>query len=153
LRYDFTVPAGWVRAPFPPPQRGIYLRAPVEKPGPESASILLCDPVVSAGSLEDQLAAFVKDACRGVKVVKQGKPARAGSRAFPGLAVTVQAQVAPAGGKAREEVRVFALLDGGTHRLPVGFVGGAKALAAHQGALDALLASIEPLVVGSVWVD
>jgi hypothetical protein len=145
MRYAFTAPEGWLRTPFPPPQKGIYLRAPIAKPGPESASILLLDAVVPDGSIEDHLGAFVKGASDGVKVLKQGKPARFQAVTLSGMCVSVQVQVNPPGGKPREESRAFAMVDAGHLRLPISFVGAAKALSAHQKIWDALLASIRPL--------
>jgi hypothetical protein len=143
MRYAFVAPPGWARAPFPPPQIGVYLRAPVA-PGPDSASILLFDGVAAAGTLSDHLDAFVSQSTEGLKAKAQ-KPAAVKSAAYPGLAVQLTTQVTGATGKSRDEVRVYVLFDAGGTRLPVAFVGGPKALAAHQKAFDALLASIAPL--------
>jgi hypothetical protein len=143
VRYAFVAPAGWARAPFPPPQIGVYLRAPVA-PGADSASILLFDSVAAAGTLADQLEAFVSQSTEGLKAKAQ-KPAPVKSAAYQGLAVQLTTSVTGANGKSRDEVRVYAMFDAGAARLPIAFVGGAKALAAHQKALDALLASVTPL--------
>jgi len=140
MRYAFTVPDGWSRSPFPPPQQGIYLRAPVTTPSPEGASILLLDAVAPAGSLEDHLMAMVKQGCEGARIVKQGKPAPVTTAGYRGLRVQVSAQAAGV-----EEIRVFVLIDAGDERLPLAFVGGEKSLPMHQEALDAVIASIGPL--------
>jgi hypothetical protein len=143
MRYAFVAPPGWTRAPFPPPQVGVYLRAPVA-PGPESASILLFDSVMATGTLAEHLDAFVSQSTEGLKAKAQ-KPAPVKSVAFAGLAVQLTTQVTGANGKSRDEVRSYVLFDAGRVRLPVAFVGGAKAMAAHQKAFDALLASVAPL--------
>jgi hypothetical protein len=143
MRYAFDTPKGWSRSPFPPPQRGVYLRAPVSTPSPEGASILLFDAVAAAGSMEEHLAAVVKQGCEGAKVVKSGKPASLRTAAFPALAVTVQTQVG-SGRAAREETRVFVLVDAGAERLPVAFIGGPRS-STYRATFDALVASIAPL--------
>src|SRR5262245_11800002 len=111
MKYSFTSPAGWIRAPFPPPQRGVYLRAPIEKPGPESASILLFDAVLPKGPLDEQLVAIMRDACEGARILKQRKPTQVNSVAFPGMSATVQLQVTTPSANAREEWRIFVLMD------------------------------------------
>lgn len=155
MRYAFTPPSGWLRAAFPPPQRGIYLRAPVKGPAPDSASILLFEEIGPVGTLEQQLAQMAEDSCAGLKVGKAGKPAPARTRSFRALAQQV-AVVVP-GPPKRDEVRVFVLVDCGATRLPIAFVGGAKSLPAHQAALDGLLASIGELEVApglyTRWVE
>ena len=155
MRYTFTPPPDWLRAPFPPPQRGIYLRAPVAAPSPESASILLFEEVAPAGTLEQQLATFVQEACAGVKVTKSAKPAPVWTRSFPALAQSVT--VAVPGPPKRDELRVFFLVEGGGERLPVAFIGGPRSLPAHQATLDALIASIGELQIApglyTRWVE
>ncbi len=148
MRYSFTPPDGWSRSPFPPPQRGVYLRAPIASPSPESASILLFEAVAPTGSLEEQLAAFAKESCAGFKVAKAGKPHPVKTRSFPAVGVELVVDV-PTGGKpaTREEHRVFVLVATDTERLPIAFVGGAKSLPLHQKALDGLLGSIGHLVL------
>ncbi|HKA87465.1 MAG TPA: hypothetical protein VKE22_07350 [Haliangiales bacterium] len=143
MRYAFTAPPTWARAAFPPPQIGVYLRAPVA-PGPESASILLFDSVLPAETLAEHLDAFVVQSTEGLKVKAQ-KPVAVKSAAFPGLMVQLTTQVTGAGGKSREEARLYVLLDAGRVRLPLAFVGGAKALAAHQKTFEAVLQSVAPL--------
>jgi hypothetical protein len=147
MRYAFTPPAGWSRAPFPPPQRGIYLRAPVPSPSAESASILLFEEVAPAGSLEQQLGKIVDDSCQGVKVGKTGKPTPVKTRSFPALAQSLSVTVA--GPPKHDELRVFVLVEVGGTRLPIAFIGGAKSLPAHQAALDGLLASIGELQIAA----
>jgi hypothetical protein len=140
MRYAFTVPQGWSRSPFPPPQQGIYLRAPVSTPSPEGASILLLDAVAPAGTLEEHLQQVVAHGCEGGRIRKSEKPVAVASKAYRGLATRVAVD---AGG--REEIRLFALLDAGAERLPLAFVGGTRSLPLHQAAWDALLASVGPL--------
>jgi hypothetical protein len=156
MRYSFEPPPGWIRAPFPPPQRGIYLRAPIPTPSAESASILLFEAVTPAGSLEAQLGALVQQACEGAKSSKVGKVAPVRTRSFPALGVPATLQV-PTDGRAREEQRFFALVDTVTERLPVIFVGGAKSLPFHQKTLDALIGSIGHLLLEASfymrWVE
>lgn len=157
MRYSFTTPPGWSRSPFPPPQRGVYLRAPTPTPSPEGASILLFDAVAAHGSLEDHLAEIVSEGCEGLKVVKQGKPV-ALKTTFPTLMVSITVTVpASQGTRARDEQRIFALVDAGSERLPVAFIGGAKSLPMYQGALESLLGSIGPLAVHAElyrrWVE
>jgi hypothetical protein len=146
MRYSFAPPEGWSRSPFPPPQRGVYLRAPVPLASPDSASILLFEALAPQGTLEEQLAAMVKQGCEGVKVAKSGKPEAKKTRSFKAIGVQVVVEV-PAEKRTREEQRVFVLVETGEDRLPVAFVGGAKALATHQKAFDALLGSIGHLLV------
>ena len=140
MRYAYTVPAGWSRSPFPPPQQGIYLRAPVSTPSPEGASILLLDAVAPAGSLEEHLMAMVKQGCDGARIVKTGKPSPVTTAGYRGVRIQVSAEA-----EGREEIRVFVLVDAGQERLPLAFVGGAKSLPMHQEALDGVIASIGPL--------
>lgn len=149
MRYTFMPPPGWSRVPFPPPHVGVYLRAPVP-PGPDSASILLFDAVVAAGSLADHLDAFVKQLTEGVKTKVQ-KPASLRSAAYGGLWVQLTAQVTGANGKSREEGRAYVLFDAGQERLPIAFVGGPKALASHQKTFDALLQSVGPLDTAGLY--
>ena len=144
MRYAFDTPKGWSRSPFPPPQRGVYLRAPVSTPSPEGASILLFDAVAPAGSMEEHLAAIVKQGCEGAKVMKSGKPAPLRTAAYRAQSVTLQAQVG-SGRAAREEVRIFVLVDTGAERLPVAYIGGVKSVPVYKAAFDALVASIAPL--------
>ncbi len=154
MRYAFTAPPGWARAAFPPPQIGVYLRAPVA-PGPESASILLFDSVLAAGTLAEHLDAFVTQSTEGLKVKAQ-KPVPVKGAAFQGLLVQLTTQVTGANGKSRDEARMYALLDAGRVRLPVAFVGGAKALAAHHKAFDAVLQSVGPLdtsTLNQAWAE
>src|SRR6266508_450967 len=141
MTYSFATPQGWSRSPFPPPQRGVYLRAPVVTPSPEAASILLFDAVAAAGTMDEHLASFVKQGCESAKIAKHGKPGAFKTRAFSGVAQSLVVQV-PA--PMKEEVRIFYLVDCGSERLPVAFVGGSKALAKHQASLDALIQSIGP---------
>jgi hypothetical protein len=156
MRYSFEPPAGWLRAPFPPPQRGIYLRAPIATPSAESASILLFEALAPAGSLEEQLGALVKQACDGAKSAKVGKTAPVKTRSFPALGAPATLTV-PTDGRAREEQRYFALVETPVERLPVIFVGGVKSLPLHQRALDGLLGSIGHLLLESAfynrWVE
>jgi hypothetical protein len=141
MRYAYTVPAGWSRSPFPPPQQGIYLRAPVSTPSPEGASILLLDAVAPAGSLEDHLQAMVEQGCEGARIMRTGKPSPVTTTAgYRGLRVQLTAR-----SEGREEIRVFVLVDAGPERLPLAFVGGARSLPLHEAALDGLIASIGPL--------
>jgi hypothetical protein len=155
MRYAFTPPPGWLRAPFPPPQRGIYLRAPVAAPAPESASILLFEDIGPVGTLEQQLAQMVEESCAGLKVGKTSKPAPVRTKSFRALAQSV-AVVVP-GPPKRDELRVFVLVEGSGARLPIAFIGGARALPAHQAALDGLLSSIGELEVApglyTRWVE
>jgi hypothetical protein len=155
MRYAFETPRGWSRSPFPPPQRGVYLRAPVSTPSPEGASILLFDAVAPSGTMEEQLAGLVKQGCEGAKVGKGTKPAPVKTRGFPALSVTVHTQVG-AGRGAREETRIFVLVDAGSERLPVAFIGGPKSTA-YREAFDALVASIGPLALApelySRWAE
>jgi hypothetical protein len=144
MRYSFATPRGWSRSPFPPPQRGVYLRAPVSTPSPEGASILLFDAVAPQGTLEEHLSILVKEGTEGAKVGKTGKPSPIRTTHYAGLAVTVTVSVT-SGGRARDEIRVFALVDAGGDRLPIALVGGAKALPRHQEAWEGVLASIGPL--------
>lgn len=148
MRYSFTTPPGWSRSPFPPPQRGVYLRAPVSTPSPEGASILLFDAVAAQGTLDEHLASVAKEGCEGAKIGKSSKPAPVKAGPYQGLTVTVSVQV-QAEGRARDEVRIFALLDAGADRLPLAFVGGAKSLPVHQEAWESLLASVGPLEAAS----
>jgi len=149
MRYTFVPPPGWARAPFPPPQIGVYLRAPVP-PGPDSASILLFDAVLPAGALADHLEAFVKQSTDGLKTKVQ-KPAVLRSVAFSGLWVQLTAQVTGQSGKSREEARAYVLFEAGRERLPIAFVGGPKSLASHQKVFDALLQSVGPLDTAALY--
>jgi hypothetical protein len=144
MRFAFAPPPGWTRAPFPPPQRGVYLRAPITNPSAESASILLFEEVGPVGTLEQQLAALVEEGCQGAKAGRPSKPTPVRTRGFPALAQSVA--LAVPGPPKHDEIRVFVLVDCGAERLPIVFVGGAKALPAHQAALDGLIGSIGPLV-------
>jgi hypothetical protein len=146
MKYTFTTPPGWSRSPFPPPQRGVYLRAPVATASADSASILLFDAVAPAGSLDEQLAEIVKQSCDGAKITRQEKPAPVKTVGYAGIHVSASVQV-PGAGRGRDELRVFYLIDAGTERLPVAFIGGPRALPAHQAALDTLVGSIGPLVL------
>ena len=145
MRYAFTPPRDWLRAPFPPPQRGIYLRAPLAAPSAESASILLFEEVVPVGTLEQQLARFVEEGCAGAKMGKASKPAPVRTRSFPALAQSLNVSVP--GPPKRDELRVFILVECGGERLPLAFIGGPKSLPAHQATLDALVASIGDLQI------
>jgi hypothetical protein len=151
MRVRFTAPSGWIRQAFPPPQRGVYLRAPVAPGSSDSASILLLDAVVASGKLEEQLAAFVDDGCRDGAMGSKGKAAPFRSKAGPGLSIQVAVKVPSAGKK--EEQRVFAVVDAGERRLPLVFLGAPKAARA---AFDELLGSIEPMPAQDepflVWV-
>jgi hypothetical protein len=149
MRYNFVSPPGWARAPFPPPQIGVYLRAPVP-PGPDSASILLFDAVLPIGSLADHLEAFVKQSTDGIKAKVQ-KPAALKSAAFGGLWVQVTAQVTGANGKSREEARAYVLFEAGRERLPIAFVGGSKSLASHKKVFDSLLQSVGPIDTAALY--
>jgi hypothetical protein len=159
MKYTFITPPGWSRSPFPAPQRGVYLRAPVANPSAESASILLFDAVAPAGSLEDHLADVVQQSCEGGKITKQGKPAKVKTAGFSGLTVTVTVQVPSSGGGrgTRDELRAFYLIEAGSERLPVVFIGGTKSLPLHQGALETLVLSIGPLLLApelySRWTE
>ena len=146
MRYTFTPPPGWSRAPFPPPQRGVYLRAPVPTPAADSASILLFEEVTPIGTLEQQLAQIVQEGCQPGKITKSGKPAPVKTRSFPALSQSVAVTV-PGSPRARDELRVFVLVEGGSERLPVMFIGGPKSLPAHQAALEALIASITTIQI------
>jgi hypothetical protein len=141
MRYSFIPPARWSRSPFPPPQRGVYLRAPVATPSAESASILLFEALAPVGTLEDHLAAMVKETCAGLKVGKSGKPEPKKTRSFRALAQSLSLQV-PATPKPRDELRVLVLVEADDERLPVAFIGASKSLPVHQAALDDLIASI-----------
>ncbi len=143
MRYAFDTPTGWSRSPFPPPQRGVYLRAPVSTPSEESASLLLFDALAPAGTLEEQLEALVKQGSDGVKLERSGRPSPVRTAAYPGLSLSLSVQVD--GAPARDELRVFILIDAGSERLPVAFIGGPRSLPLPQPALDAVLASIGPL--------
>jgi hypothetical protein len=145
MRYAFTTPPGWSRSPFPPPQRGVYLRAPVATPSPEGASILLFDAVAPAGTLEEQLAEIAQQSCEGAKITRRGQPAPVKTAGFGG--VTVSVGVEPPEGGREGELRIFFLIDAGSERLPVVFIGGARALPRHQEALDLLIGSIAPLTL------
>jgi hypothetical protein len=149
MRYTFVAPPGWARAPFPPPHIGVYLRAPVP-PGPDSASILLLDAVLPAGSLADHLEAFVKQSTDGIKTKVQ-KPTALKSAAFSGLWVQLTAQVTGANGKSREEGRAYVLFEAGRERLPIAFVGGSRSLASHQKVLAALLQSVGPVDASALY--
>ncbi len=155
MRYAFDTPTGWSRSPFPAPQRGVYLRAAVSPPSEESASILLFDVVAPAGTLEEQLEALVAQGIDGVKLEKRGRPSPLRTAAYPGLSLSVSVQVT--GAPARHELRVFILVDAGSERLPVAFIGGPRSLPLHQAALDQVLASIGPLDPGSElygsWIE
>jgi hypothetical protein len=157
MRYAFTTPKGWSRSPFPPPQRGVYLRAPVSTPSPESASILLFDVVAPAGTMEEHLAQLVKQGCEGAKVVKTSKPAAIKTVSFPGLTMTAQVQVPGAGRSSREEIRIFTLVDAGADRLPVAFIGGPRSMPMHKEPFETLIRSISPLSLApelySRWAD
>src|SRR5437762_2982490 len=139
MKYSFNTPQGWSRSPFPPPQRGVYLRAPVPTPSPDGASILLFDAVGAVGTLEEHLASFMKQGCEAAKVGKVGKPTPFRTRAFSGLSVSVAVGV-PA--PVKDEIRIFYLVDCGAERLPIAYVGGSKSLPKHQPALDDLVQSI-----------
>jgi hypothetical protein len=134
----------------------VYLRSPGSSPSPESASILLFDAVAPAGTLEEQLVALVKQSCDGAKVTKQGKPVAVKTVGFSGLTISVTLQV-PGDRRARDELRVFTLVDAGNERLPVAFIGGGKSLPSHQHALDEMITSIGPLVLAPElyrrWVE
>ncbi len=159
MRYSFTTPAGWSRSPFPPPQRGVYLRAPSDTPSPEGASVLLFDAVAPAGSLEEHLQTIIEHTCEstpGLKITKRGKPAPIETTGYTGLSIALTVQI-PEGRRTRDELRVYYLIEAGDERLPVTFVGGPKSLGAHQQALDTLISSIGPLVLAPElyrrWVE
>jgi len=156
MKYAFTPPSGWSRSPFPPPQRGVYLRAPIPAPSPESASILLFEAVAPAGTLEEQLVTLAKQGCDGVKIAKSGKPAAVKTRSFAASAMSMVVEV-PTEKKPREELRVFVLVQTDGDRLPVAFIGGARSLPVHQKAFDDLLGSIGDLVLEPTfytrWVE
>jgi hypothetical protein len=153
MRYAFAPPDGWTRSPFPPPQRGVYLRAPVPAPSAESASILLFEAVTASGTLEEQLAAFAKQGCEGAKVTKTGKPQALRTRSFPAATLALSVEIS----RGRDELRTFFLVDAAAERLPLAFIGGARSLPLYKPALDELVASIGDLVLDSHfysrWVE
>ena len=150
MRFTFNSPPGWSRSPFPPPQRGVYLRSPTNTPSPESASILLFDAVAADGTLEEHLTALVKQSCDGLKIGKTGKPVAVNAHSYRGLSITLTLSVPPAGGgRARDEIRVYILIDAGHERLPITFIGGARSLPQHQAALDSLVGSVSALNLGA----
>jgi hypothetical protein len=156
MRVRFTAPSGWIRQAFPPPQRGVYLRAPVAAGSADSASILLLDAVVANGKLEEQLGSFVDDGCRDGTPGGKGKAAPFKSKAGPGASIAVTVKFGSGGffkGAAREEQRIFAVVDAGERRLPLVFLGAPKA---PRAPFDALLGSIEPMPAQDelflVWV-
>ena len=89
---------------------------------------------------------MVKQGCDGLKVAKAGKPEARKTRSFKAVGVQVVVEV-PVERKTREEQRVFVLVETGQDRLPVAFVGGPRAVAAHQKAFEDLVGSIGHLQV------
>jgi hypothetical protein len=148
MRYDFVPPTGWTRHPFPPPGRGIYLRAPQQrgagKAAPDAASILLFDAVLPEGTMEKQLEAFVTRGCEGTKSAKPGRPQAVQAGSLPALRTDVTCQVV-VDGKTMEETRCFVLVDAGQHRLPLTYLATSKAPSTFAQAFTALLSTIAPL--------
>jgi hypothetical protein len=145
-RYGFEAPPGWVRRPFPPPQRGVYLTAP---PGTPRAAILLMEPIAPHGDVLAQLETVVDKGCAGTRVVER-VAARPIGRAAAGAgldgAFAVTRVVMTFESRARDEARCFALLEGLLERLPIVYLSDASALPTHRGALEQVLTSIQVLV-------
>jgi len=141
-RYHVEVPEGWIRRPFPPPQRGIYVTSP---PGTARLSVLLTDPLVPVGTLESQVTAIASQGCADVQVLEESRPFPL--RAAPGLpgAATLRQVEARFEGKVHLELRVFMLLDVGTERLPVLLLGQPDGLAQHGSEIIGMLASVKRL--------
>jgi hypothetical protein len=135
-RYRFESPAGWRRESFPPPQQGVYLRAPVGAP---RGAILLFDRLAPDGGLDVQLARVAAEGCRDAEVL-ESSPALPAPTRMPGLLQVLGVTVG--GDPPRREWRTFVLMDAGGERLPAVFLADDDGVAAHRDAFVALLRSV-----------
>jgi hypothetical protein len=149
MHYDFTTPPGW-RASRPDKEaRNVVLRPP-EAEGDDAANraaLFLLDPLVPAGTLEEQLDQAVKKSLTGVTIVKQEAPRALPGLPYPALLVAVRVRVPVNTGPAiemQEEGRLYIMLDAESDRLLVVFTGGRAAMGRHQETLQTFLKSIRP---------
>jgi hypothetical protein len=138
MRFGVEVPAGWTRTPFPAPQRGLYLHPP---PGGPRGAMLLMDAITAAGTLLEQLEAAVRTGCAGTELLSQGEPIPFATIEYPGVSIATRVKVTWQG-QAREEIRVFSMIDAGPVRLPVVFVGEVGAAQRYWQPIGLILATI-----------
>lgn len=152
MRFQFEIPPGWSKAPFPPPGRGIYLRAG-SLALDERAAVLLLAAVAPIASLEAQLELIVQQSCGDADVLERDESYPVQNPSFSGRMLNLRIRQR----NGREEIRAVTLLDAGTVRLPIVFLGGRAAREKHLPALDRLIRSIHRVDIDVVdesgWVD